>query len=346
MNNKDKNLDLMLKSYCTRKSETFSFSKPKKFRYPALVAACLVLVMLAGVFFIPSPVTHKEHSFIIVANAQTLDEAGIASADEITNEAYVELKNLCGNTIYYDFNNKLSTDAREIDFVKTYLFQSFATILRVNVVGEDIESITYKPSQGAISVQYTEHPESTELNSPVVSFSYNRSKPEYTINYDKQQKAQIIFNPVYDENAEYELVTKYFSYKNSEDNVGHGYMRTDELVFSEDSDALHDQYGWVSGVGSGYRTNAASVVTAEEIETLKSYIKADDMVGFFNFQNQIFKRLVEDITIDVTVTFTSGETVTKTLELTYTPIEITEADDYLQNQYNTYSDGYISAKLK
>ena len=350
MNNfNDEKLDKMLKAYCTREEETFNYTRPKKVKHTALIAACLVLVMLAGICFIPSLIPHKEHNFIIVANAQTLDEAGLASADEITKDAFVELKNLCGNIVYFDFNNKFSTDARDIDLVKTYLFQSFATNLSINVVGEDIETITYKPNRGAMSLSYgdgEETEELIELRNHIVGFSYKYSEPEYTVNYDEQKYVSISFNPVYDENAEYEHVTKSFSYKDPKDNTTHGYLLTDNLAFSEDSDSLGAQYGWVSSIGSGYRTNAVSAVTAEEKETLESYINADDMVGFFNYQNQIFKRLVDGTTVDVTVKFTSGETLTKTLELTYTPIEVTEVDNYLHNQFNTYSDGHISAKLK
>lgn len=350
MNNfNDDKLDKMLTAYCTRENETFTFTKPKKVKHTALIAACLVLVILAGIIFIPHLLPHKEHSFIIVANAQSLDEKGIASADEITKDAFVEFENLCGNMVFFDFNNKLNTNAREIDLVKTYLFQSFATNLSINVVGEDIETITYKPNRGAISLAVGNQDETEEMvydRNHTVLFGYNASSPEYTINYDEHKYSQIAFNPVYDENAEYEFVSKAFSYKDPKDNVQGGYLRTDNLAFSEDSDALGNQYGWVSILGFGYRTNAASVVTAEEKKTLESYINADDMVGFFNFQNQIFKRLVDGTTIDVTVTFTSGETVTKTLELTYTPAEVTDAEYNINKQSNTPSNGTVSAKLK
>lgn len=82
----DDKLDKMLKAYCTTDVDTFTFTKPKKVKHTALIAACLVLVILAGIVFVPSLMPHKEHSFIIVANAQTLDEEGIASADEINHD--------------------------------------------------------------------------------------------------------------------------------------------------------------------------------------------------------------------------------------------------------------------
>ena len=100
----DEKLDKMLKAYCTREEEAFNYTKPKKVKHTALIAACLVLVMLAGICFIPSLIPHKEHNFIIVANAQTLDEAGLASADEITKDIFVELENVSGNLVHFDFD--------------------------------------------------------------------------------------------------------------------------------------------------------------------------------------------------------------------------------------------------
>ena len=70
------------------------------------------------------------------------------------------------------------------------------------------------------------------------------------------------------------------------------------------------------------------------------------MVGFYNYQNQIFKRLVDGTTLDVTVTFKTGESVTKTLELMYTPKEVTDTEFYEDHPSNTLSNGNISARLK
>ena len=153
MNNfNDDKLDKMLKAYCTRE-EDFTFNKPKKIKHTALIAACLVLVILAGVMFIPSLSPKKEHSFTIVANAQTLDEEGLATKDEINHDAYVTFATVdSSNIVFFDFDEPLLADVPEYNIVKNYLFHNFFTNFYISVEGEDIETITYKASDGGFNL--------------------------------------------------------------------------------------------------------------------------------------------------------------------------------------------------
>ncbi|MBR3988610.1 MAG: hypothetical protein IKK10_04830 [Clostridia bacterium] len=350
-NYNDEKLDKMLKSYCTLENETFTFSKPKKIKRTALIAACLVLVILAGIVFVPSLMPHKEHNFIIVANAQTLDEEGIASADEITRDAFVELENLCGNLVIFDFDEVLLEDAPYYDITKSFLFHSFKTNLNINVAGEDIKTVTYKFSDGSfVPVHIKDYNkfdnEDKEMHNHIISFSYELSRQEYTYNYDKNTTIHLGFNPVYTPDATYESAGRYFSSPYEYARFHKGYNCTESYVYSENEDELKAKFGWARTISGGLKSSAPTVVTEEEQETLREYARANDMIGFFNYQNQIFKRLVDGTTIDVTVTFTSGETVTKTLELIYTPKEVTNAEFYDENPTNTYSNGTISARLK
>lgn len=347
----DEKLDKMLKAYCTRDDETFTFKKPKKIKHTALIAACLVLVIMAGIIFIPNLFPHEEHSFIIVANAQSLDEEGIASADEITKDAFVELENICGNIVTFDFDEILWEDAPYYDITKSFVFHSFRTNLNINVVGEDIKTITYKFSDGCFYPSHIEasnklDDEERKMLNHMIAFSYDGARQEYTYDYDENTLVHLAFNPVYSADATYESAGRYFSSPYEYARSHSGYNCTESYVYSENKDELVAEYGWARIISGGLRSSAPTVVTEDEQAALREYAKSDDMVGFFNFQNQIFKRLVDGITIDITVTFTSGETVKKTLELTYTPKEVTNAEWYTDKPTNTYSNGTISARIK
>lgn len=348
----DDKLDRMLKSYFNSNTETFTFTKPKRLKHTALIAACLVLVILAGIIFIPSLLPEKEHSFIIVANAQSLDEEGLASADEITEDFFVEIENVCGNLVEFDFDEVLWEDAPLYDMTKNLLFLDFITNLNINVAGEDIKTVTYKFNSGAFSPTHInarkdeEHLES--LNHTLI-VGHDSIRTEYTYDYDKDYLIQLTYNPVYDSDATYESVGRYISSPNEYVKNHSGYNKNEKYVYSENKDELVEKYGWAKIVDGGYRCSAPSVVTDEERATLREYAIADDMIGFFNFQNGIFKRLIDGTTIDITVTFNSGEKQTKTLELMYTPKELTAEDWYIEwyadLPSNTPSNGNISARI-
>lgn len=358
MNNfNDEKLDKMLKAYCTRE-EAFIFTKPKKVKHTALIAACLVLVILAGIVFVPSFLPHKEHSFLIVANAQTLDEEGIASADEINHDFFVKCAEInSSNVIDFDFDEILYTGATEYDLVKRYLFHSIQTKLDLSVQGENIRKVTYEVSKGGLGLLYyggdradLNNPETVKFIKNSWYFSYESAKTKQTIKYRDQEIATIGYSTVFDPNVKYEEITKYVSSPDPIAMNHHYYLETDEYVYSENYDELA-QYGRVKRLGYGYRTPTPTEVTEEEKKTLTEYAAADDMRGFFNYQNEVFKRILEDVEIYVTATFTDGTKQTKTLELQYTPDYITEKEWYndhwyLSNQWRSYSRGTLSARLK
>ncbi len=342
----DEKLDKMLNAYFTCSDETFTFNKPKKIKRTAIIAACLVLVILAGVVFVPHLFPANDDSgFIIVANAKSLDEAGLASADEITHDAYVELENPTGNVVTFDYDEILNPNAPEYDLTQRYLFQSFATNLNINVVGEDIKTITYKFNKGAICPVCTPIEHIDDVNNGVF-FAYKHSCTEVTFDKKPDEIFILGFNPVYNPDATYELSRIYYSSPDAIVKYHHSFLSTNRYVFSENYGELEAQYGWEKGLSYGYRSSDPPVANEEEINTLRKLAQADDMLGFFNYQNQIFKRLIDGTTIDITVTYNSGASETKTIELIYTPIEATDIEWYSKEPANTNSNGIISAKLK
>ena len=342
----DEKIDIMLKAYCTRKSDAFSFAKPKKFRYSALIAACLVILITAGVCLALKLLpTESNDSFIIVANAHALDAFGTATGDEITTNTWVEFNNPSNNFVYFDFDEPLCEDVYSYDITKRYLMQSFCTNLNVNVVGENIKDITYKCSRGAFNAVIL----SIEISDEMYrcdQFVYSHALTEYTYHPKENKIFMMSFNPVYNSKATYDYTRLYYS---SPDDIvlsHHSFIPSDEYIFSENYDELCDTYGWARDICFGYRSSAPTVITQEEKNALKAYAEDNDMVSFLNYQNQIFKRLVDGTEIDITVTYNSGKQETKTLRLTYAPTEVTDSQWYEDSPSITYSNGNISAILK
>lgn len=310
-------------------------SKAKKkptplFTLPRVVAAAIVLIMLVGMCFVPNLFPSDDSGFIIVTNAQTLDDEGLASAKEITAEEFVELKSVSNTAVFYDFNRILNENADENNLVQKYLFHSFAKLLHIDVVGEDIETVSYKLNKGVLCATSVPQEDRYEY----MAFNYDKAITEYTIDYDNQVNYQIAFNPVNMDGTDYDTV---FVIKEYDENKE---IKTVEYV-----NEYPDSATGIEELGRGFKSSMLTIVTDEEIKTLKSYIESEDMVGFFNYQNKIFERIINDITLDITVTKSDGSTETKTLQLRYNPIAITEADDYLDYQILTPSAGTISAKL-
>lgn len=344
----DEKTDAMLRAYCTRETETFTYKKPKKLklRYPAVIAACLAILIIAGICLVPkNPTPDTNDSFTIVANAHALDASGTATGDEITTNSMVTFNNPSNNFVYFDFDENLYDDAYSYDITKRFLPQSFCTNLNVNVVGENIKDVTYKCNRGAFNAIIL----SIELYDNMYDcdyFTYSRALTEYTYHQKENKIFMMSFNPVYNPEANYDYTRLYYS---SPDDIvlsHHSFIPSDEYIFSEDYDELCDTYGWTRDICFGYRSSDPTFVTQDERNTLRAYAEADEMVSFLNYQNQIFKRLVDGTEIEITVTYNSGKQETKTLELTYNPTEVTDSQWYEDSPSITYSNGNISAILK
>lgn len=335
----DEKIHQLLRDYHQNMHTEYTFIKKRKLNPIPVIAACLAVILVIGACLIPAK--NADTGFIIIANAQTLDEAGIASADEINNDTFVEIKSDSYPLVEFNFDFVLDQNAKEYDLTQRYLFHSVTLKLNLDVVGDDIETITYKANNGVIIPVYC--PDGKDASAFILG--YHSPKAEHTINYDEQNNYIFCFNPVYDSNYNYERITKYYSYTNPEESCHNGLTDNTDIVISEDSDKLNAEYGWVSSFGSGYRNTAPPVATQEEIENLRTFAQADDMVGFFNYQNKIFERIINQVKIDVTVTKKDGTTCTKTLQLCYKPDEITSAEGYLDDLWRTYSKGTVCAKL-
>lgn len=287
-----------------------------------LTAIAAVIAIIFTIVLFPAKNTNS--GFIIVANAST--DKSVLNSDE-----YVELNGSAENYVFYNFNYLLDENAEKTDVVKKYLFYTVNKNIDIRVEGENIEKITYKMNKGALSGITSEKiGDTNNIKITIKEWlgeSSANAKSEFTIDYDKQKYTTFNLNLLE------------IPYVKSFDNNGMYFVLNDT---GEITKSYEDKW-----LVPGYRSDN-TLATDEEIKTLKKYIKNDDMVGFYNYQNQIFKRLFEEITLDITVTLKNGETRTQTVEFLYTP-KVIKNESEIENYTPTaqsLSSGTLSAKIK
>lgn len=294
---------------------------------PRIAAAAIVLVLLAGVYFAPSLFSNKENSFTIYAGAE-----------ELSSKYFVDLNSNDPNYINFNFNYILDETAEPTDITKRYLFHSFEKKLDLTVKGEDIETITYKINQGSITASKYDQ---TNGKNGILSFknTYSNTDSSIVVDYTDQSNWNFSFNPVMPGAEFYSHKQTYIAL------AGTGRITTIKEFAVLDDNGMLLEVKDHEYICTGYMLSDAPLATEEEIEKLRSYAKADDMIGFYNYQNEIFKRIIDEITLSVIVTKTDGTTETKTVQLCYTPTEVTSLENLSDSPSETLSNGTISAKL-
>ena len=310
----------------SKKSRVITFQKI------AAVAACIAI--LFTVILIPSDKNSSKNNsgFTIVANAQSSSEDN-AKGDVLNTENFVVLNSEKDNLLQYNFSYVLDENAHPSEISKKYLFHSFSKRLDIKIEGENIETITYKIHNGTLGCVSLTGENDHKLISNCGA-SYGKDKSEFTVNYNEQKYLDYGFSPIGDPDWDYK---DYCILLNT------GEFATETITTNDPS--------YIAGIG--YKDDN-TLATEEEIETLRKYAKKDDMVGFYNYQNQIFKRLIDGITLDVTVTKTDGSKETQTVEFLYTPDILKEIEyDNRTNPQSAFFDnmltqstGTLSARIK
>lgn len=341
------NLDEELKDIkCTASSKEI-ISKAKrnpvrKYTFTSLIAAAvLVLAILAGICFTPNLFGKKENSFIIYAGAKALNK-----------ENYVVFTDHEETFVYFDFNKILDKNADPTDITQKYLFHSFEKTFNMTIEGEYIDGIHLFVNSGSLS-RYAMTPASDgKLYLSGGGPSYSEKQSGMFLGNLTQDTTTYTLNPIcltYGEgrwNYGLDIYETYMALNGTGELITNKTLQRSNFnpnnTFDEDLRA--EGY---DPIAYGFKTNEKSAATQEEINKLKEYAEADDMVEFYNYQNQIFKRLIDNVTIDVLVLKASDHYFyeTTTIELLYTPIEVTEADIANTNQSYSLSKGTISAKL-
>ncbi len=314
---------------------------------PRLVAAMIVLVLIATVCFVPGLINKNEdsqYSFVVYAGAQ-----------EISQDKFVVINDDETNFVHFDFNKILDENANPTDITKRYLFHSLRKDFKLKIEGENIDHFEYFINKGILTEYETRYDDQDIYMGAAVDFSYFKDgKFENLIfsSYDTQGDTTFYLNPVCPTNPlilsfmESPELTPYIALPNT------GEVVTDENFKLYHPDKLHvdaEALGY-DPIAYGFRTDEKSAATDEEIVKLREYAKTNDMVGFYNYQNQIFKRLFDEVCIDILV-YKNTDTEPyycyeyARLEFCYNPIEVTSKDVASANHSETLSKGTLSAKL-
>ena len=311
-------------------------SKSKKiitFKKAVLIAASFILVLTMT--FVPF--RNNKSSFVIIANAEaTADSAtpdsGKITGDTLNTETFVEIKSNEPNLIEYNFNYVLNENADPSNPAQKYLFYTFSKQMNIAIEGDDIDTVTYKINNGCLGGCLTKKLDNHTVISSVGNTN-GQHKTDFTVDYNEYEYISFGFTP----STDYDINQK-------------RYNLLDTGEFAKGTITSDDPY---SVVGMGVMSDG-TLATEEEIKMLSKFAKNDDMVGLYNYQNQIFKRLIDNITLDIIITKTDGKKETQTLEFLYTPDVITKdtliAEDDFEGSFfdhlTTESTGTLSARIK
>ncbi|MDO4748335.1 MAG: hypothetical protein Q4A12_04060, partial [Eubacteriales bacterium] len=235
----------------------------------------------------------------------------------------------------------LDENADDTDLVRKYLFHSFDKLLDIRIEGENIEKITYQMNNGSLT-SYTTKAIDTNTTEYHLNNTTGGTQSQITIDYDKQNNTSFFLNPI---NSSID----HYNYENEMlwaiKDTGEITDTTIDTIYGTDGEII--DYSSNEIIGSGFK-DAQTLATEDEIEKLREYVKNNDMIGFHNYQNQVFKRIIENITLDVTITKTNGDTETKTLEFLYTPEPFRKSQlaYYDTTKSVTMSAGTLSAKIR
>ncbi len=310
---------------------------------PRVAAAVLVLVLLCGICFMPNLFGKDKNSFTIYAGAE-----------ELNDKRFVVISDDEDNFIHFDFNKILDENADLTDITRRYLFYSFEKRFNLRIEGENIYNVKYFINNGTL-VGYEKSVPNKHGDYGVSFWSTYTKNGERNngiyIGYDRQSRATFSLTPTEPLNDcvrflhQLKDMPPYIALKDS------GKIVTDDNFNNYFPDQIHvdaEAFGH-SPIAYGFKSETPSIATDEEIQKLREYLNADDMTGFYNFQNQIFKRIIDKIQIDAIIYTNSARNQFEivTIQLCYNPITVTEED--LKGRSNNHSEslskGTVSAKL-
>ena len=316
----------------------------KKYTFSSLIAASLVIAILFGIFFWPD----------LFSNAPEFGFTVYAESKELNSKTFVVISEDDENFIHFDFNKILDENAEPTDITKKYLFHSFEKRFKLRIEGENIYNVTYRINKGTLSAyEITPYDNYDDYG---VSFwdTYTKNgvqKNAIYLGYDRQDNVTFSLTPGEPVNNgarmnyDLEKLTPFIALPET------GKIITDENFEHYFPDKIHvdaEALGYTP-IAYGFKTDSDSFATDEEIAKLTEYAKANDMVSFYNYQNQIFKRVIDEINLEIFVWINESRTEYEAMviELQYNPCEITEADLLTTNPNHSYSlsKGTLSARL-
>lgn len=315
----------------------------QKYIYRALIAATLVIAIITGVIFVPPLFDQgSDYSFAVYAGAV-----------EISDDKFVVIDSDASNFVKFNFLEELDETAEPTEITKKYLFHSFEKTFKLKISGENIDGFIFHVNKGSLTCYELSENNKTGFEALDVSNtdnSYSKEDSHILMSYHQQNNLIFRINPVCPTSGlvrtAYGLneLTPYIALADT------GEIITDEKfreMFPHKNHIDAEALGY-SPIAYGYNYLLPPAATGEEIEKLKEFAKADDMVGFYNYQNQIFKRLIDQMSIDILVRKNDQSKYyyeTVRLQFCYNPIEVTENDVASSNHSESLSKGTLSAML-
>lgn len=327
--------DIIIKANC----------KPiKKYTFTGLIAAALVLVIIAGIFIVPD----------LFSNTPQFGFTVYAGENELNAKKFVVISENDENFIHFDFNKILDENADPADITRRYLFHSFEKRFKLRIEGENIYDISYRINKGSLTAYEKSYDQHGESYGVTIKDTYTKSgvyKNSIYLGYDRQENFTFSLTPAEPLNNgvrmhfELEQLTPYIALPDT------GEVLTDENFDHYFPDELHvnaEALGYTP-IAYGFKTDYDSIATDEEIKKLTEYAKDGDMVSFYNYQNQIFKRIIDEIELHIFVWINASRTEYEAMviKLQYNPCEVTETEVKNANPNHSYSlsKGTLSAKL-
>lgn len=316
----------------------------KNYTYRALIAATLVIAIIAGIFFVPSLFdTGSKYGFTVYAGE-----------NELNSKNFVVISDEEENLIHFDFNKILDENANSKDITRRYLFGSFEKRFKLKIEGENIYNISYRINKGSLSAYEKSYDQHGETYNVTYKDTYTKNgvyQNSIYLGCDRQDNFTFSLTPAEPLNNgvrmhyNLESLTPYIALPDT------GEVITDENFDHYFPDQIHvnaEALGYTP-IAYGFKSDSESLATEEEIAKLTEYAKANDMISFYNYQNQIFKRIIDEIELHVFVWTNESRTEYEPviIELKYNPIEVTEADlkNASPNHSHSLSKGTLSAKL-
>ncbi|MBR3988313.1 MAG: hypothetical protein IKK10_03315 [Clostridia bacterium] len=317
----------------------------KKYTRTSLIAAALVIVITAGIFCIPNLFdTGSKYGFTVYAGD-----------NELSDKKFVVISEDDETFIHFDFNKILDKNADADDITRRYLVHSFEKRFKLKIEGDSIYNVSYRINNGTLMCyEKTYYTNSDEYYGVSFNSTYTKNgvyKNSIYLGYDRQDNYTFSLTPREPVNNtvrmsyDLEKLPPYIALPET------GEILTDENFDPYFPDRIHvdaEALGYTP-VAYGFMSDEESFATDEEIAQLTEYAKVNDMVSFYNYQNRIFKRVIDETELHIFVWTNEARSEYEpvVIEFKYNPVEVTETDLKNANPNHSYSlsKGTLSAKL-
>ena len=307
-----------------------------KYRYwTKTIAVVLSLAIIGGVFYFLGGINHN--SFIMTANASEISEA----------EVIIESDYVAGMKVNCLERKALSEYADE-EYITDWI--EHISISDLSITGENIDTITFKANKALTHFtlfpmgEYAFESQFDENNKPIrdnafveaVEKTYEEILPLTNSNFNEKEEET---NSLIVQGKRCDS----FTYKNPDTTEGKQTISFgSNVTLCLETDRFHDevQKEYMDIMQECEDSYNATIKEYVELENgMGQYILTDEEIAILQkqqeYRGKLLKRLMDGVSIDVTVKFKNGSQQTKTLELKYKSLE----DSVLKMSLAYFVDG-------